>query len=267
MDWVDLFIGSEGTLGVVCEAELRLLPASGALLTGVIFFPSEVRSLEAVDAWRPVNGLRMLEFFDRGSLDLLRERFSEIPPAAVAAVLIEQEGAAIDDWVARLEAAGADLEASWVAESDSDRERFRVFRHALPEMVNDRMRRNGLMKLGSDYAVPVERSAEMMRHYHERLDREFPGRYVIFGHIGDAHVHVNLLPQGREAFERGRAAMLDLARQVVALGGTVSAEHGLGKRKAALLEIQYTREELDAMRAVKRRLDPHWLLCPGNLFP
>ena len=133
-------------------------------------------------------------------------------------------------------------------------------------MVNDRMRRNGLMKLGSDYAVPLARNAEMMRFYHERLEAEFPGEYVIFGHIGDAHVHVNLLPRGASEFDRGRELMLELARKAVALGGTVSAEHGLGKRKSALLGIQYGPAEIEAMKAVKRRLDPQWLLGRGNLF-
>jgi FAD/FMN-containing dehydrogenase len=106
----------------------------------------------------------------------------------------------------------------------------------------------------------------MMRHYRERLEAEFPGDYVIFGHIGDAHVHVNLLPPTPAGYERGRAVMLELARHAVSLGGTVSAEHGLGKRKAGLLAIQYTPGEIEAMKAVKRRLDPRWLLGRGNLF-
>ena len=90
--------------------------------------------------------------------------------------------------------------------------------------------------------------------------------YVIFGHIGDAHVHVNILPTSQAEFEAGQSLMLDFARHAVELGGTVSAEHGLGKRKAHLLELQYTPEQIEAMKAVKRRLDPHWLLNRGTLF-
>jgi len=123
------------------------------------------------------------------------------------------------------------------------------------------------MKLGTDFAVPVARNAEMLARYHEQLGQEFPGRYVVFGHIGDAHLHANILPRSQAEFDRGRQVILQLARDAVALGGTVSAEHGLGKRKAALLEIQYAPEHLEAMRAVKRRLDPQWLLGRGNLFP
>ncbi len=83
---------------------------------------------------------------------------------------------------------------------------------------------------------------------------------MIFGHIGDAHVHVNILPSSQEQFDAGQRLMLDFARHAVALGGTVSAEHGLGKRKAHLLEIQYTADQIEAMKEVKRRLDPDWLL-------
>lgn len=273
MDWIDLFCGSEGTLGVVTEADLRLLPAPPTLLAGVVFFAGDELLLPALDRWREtVTGARMFEYFDAGSLRMLRGRFPDVPAQAGAALLFEQElddeeTAEIEAWLDRLEAAGADLEGSWFATSDRDRERFRVFRHALPEMVNDTVRRNGFLKLGSDYAVPAARNGEMLARYRERLESTFAGRYVIFGHIGDAHLHVNILPESGEQFDLGRELMLEFARAAVRLGGTVSAEHGIGKRKADLLRIQYSAEEIEAMRAVKRRLDPHWLLGRGNLFP
>ena len=120
-----------------------------------------------------------------------------------------------------------------------------------------------IVEPGSDYAVPLDRNREMLAFYHERLKSL---DYVIFGHIGDAHVHVNILPNTEEEFKIGKSLMLEFARRAVALGGTVSAEHGLGKRKAHLLELQYTAEQIEAMKAVKRRLDPLWLLNRGNLF-
>lgn len=270
MDWVDLFVGSEGVLGVVTGAELKLLPEARALIAGVVFLPDDAAAVGAVDAWRGVGGLRMMEYFDRGSLDLLRARHPDIPSGTGAALLIEQEcddpGEEVDLWVERLEAVGGDIERSWFAEAGAERERFRRFRHGLPEAVNDMVRRRGLMKLGSDYAVPLACNAAMLAIYRERLEAEFAGRFVIFGHIGDAHVHVNLLPESAAEFERGRELMLELAREAVRLGGTVSAEHGLGKRKAELLRIQYSDTEIEAMRQVKRRLDPGWLLGRGNLF-
>lgn len=268
MDWVDLFIGSEGTLGIITEAELRLLPAPRDLLTGVVFFPGDDAALDAVDAWRSIDGLRMLEYFDGQSLALLRTRFDEIPPQAGAAILFEQESGSEESeaWLERLEAAKAFTEESWFAANDSDRERFRKFRHALPEMVNDIVRRNGCLKMGTDFAVPVERNREMLAFYRDRLQAEFPGQYVIFGHIGDAHVHANILPKSEAEAERAKHLIIEFARKAVQLGGTVSAEHGLGKHKRHLLEIQFTVEQIDRMRAVKRRLDPKGLLGRGNLF-
>lgn len=269
MDWIDLFTGSEGTLGVVTEARLRLLPAPAAVLGGVIFFPGDDLALDAVDHWRAASP-RMLEYFDAPSLALLRGRFAEIPAAARAAILFEQElaSAADDDiietWLARIEASHA-LGESWLAETPADRERFRRFRHALPELVNDTVRRNGTLKMGTDHAVPLNRNREMLAYYRRRLEQEFPERFVIFGHIGDAHVHVNILPS-REDAERASALLAEFAAHAVSLGGTVSAEHGLGKRKAHLLALQYAPEHLDAMRAVKRRLDPQTILGRGTLF-
>jgi len=269
MDWVDLFIGSEGTLAAVTEATLHLVKTPKDLMGGVCFFPSEDSALQAVEDWRPVTRLRMLEYFDRGSLLLLREKYDEIPPEAHAALLIEQEledDSELDAWVDRLEEAGAITEQSWFAAGDSDRERFRRFRHALPEAVNSTVRQRGLMKMGTDFAVPLDRSREMMAYYRKTLDPIFPGQYVIFGHIGDAHVHVNVLPKDAQEADLAKALITKMAKQAVALGGTVAAEHGLGKRKAHLLEIQYCRDEIEAMLRVKRHLDPQVLLGQGNLF-
>ncbi len=260
MDWIDLFAGSEGTLGIVLEAEVQLLPKPSDVLAGVIFLANDDAALDAVEAWRDLAGLRMIEYFDRNSLAFLRQRFPETPADAGAALLIEQESGDVDFW------ADHAPEDSWFADNDRDRERFRKFRHALPELVNDTVRRRGFLKLNSDYAVPLARNREMLAHYHAGLG-ERALDYVIFGHIGDAHVHVNILPSSQEQFETGQRLMLDFARHAVSLGGTVSAEHGLGKRKAHLLKIQYTPDQIQAMKDVKQRLDPHWLLNRGNLFP
>lgn len=269
MDWLDLFIGSEGTLGVVTEATVRLVKTPGDILAGVIFFERDADALRAVDSWRPIPLLRMLEYFDAGSLELLRQKNDGIPAQARAALLIEQEicdEAGMDAWEQRLESSNALAEQSWFAATDNERERFRRFRHGLPEAVNNTIRQRGLQKMGTDFAVPVSRNAVMMAFYRERLEAEFPGQYVIFGHIGDAHVHVNLLPADGAEMERAKALMVEFARKAVSLGGTVGAEHGLGKRKAHLLEIQYTAGQIEAMKAVKRRLDPNWLLGQGTLF-
>jgi len=266
MDWVDLFCGSEGTLGVTLEAEVALLPLPEELFSGVIFFASDEQALAAVSAWRSVDELRMMEYADKNSLELLRGRYPEIPKQAQAALLIEAEGDDVEGWEARLAETGALTEASWFAVGAKDRERFRGFRHSLPELVVDTMRRRGFLNMGTDYAVPIARNGEMLAFYRERLDRELPGHYLIFGHIGDAHVHVNMMPATQAEADTATGLLREFAAHAVSLGGTVSAEHGLGKRKAKLLELQYSQEEIEVMRQMKRRLDPQWLLGKGTLF-
>jgi len=269
MDWIDLFTGSEGTLGVVIEARLRLLPAPPTVLAGVVFFADDDSALDAVEHWRATTQARMLEYFDAPSLELLRSRFPEIPSEARAAILFDQElpsedDPEIDEWLVRIEASHA-LTDSWFAISAADRERFRRFRHALPELVNDTVRRAGALKMNTDYAVPLAANREMLAYYRCRLEEEFPGRYVIFGHIGDAHVHVNLFSSPDDP-EKATGLILEFAGKAVELGGTVSAEHGLGRRKAHLLKLQYAPDQLEAMRAVKRRLDPENILGRGVLW-
>jgi len=253
MDYVDLFIGSEGTLGVVTEAELQLLPAPGEILGGVVFFPTEEAALDAVDRWRPTPGLRMLEFLDSRSIKLM-----ELPYGA--AVLLEIEGEF------NLDMTGALENESWFGSSVADRERFRRFRHRLPERIHERLRRGGFVVLATDYAVPLERNRDILAIYRNVLAQNFGDKFVMFGHIGDAHVHTEVLPETHQEWQRATDIAVELAKEVVAMGGTVGAEHGLGKRKAHLLPIQYSKTEIEAMRSVKSRFDPQQLLGQGNLF-
>lgn len=270
MDWIDLFAGSEGTLGVILEAELTLLPNPPELLNGIVFFSSDEAAIDAVEAWRPIPGLRMLEYADSPSLALIREKFSSLPTSAQACVIVEQivdSEDTVEQWVDRLEQQHAMAEESWFGSNEADRERFRAFRHALPERVIQLVRQMGFPKLGSDFAVPIESNREMLAYYRQQIANRFPAPFCIFGHIGDAHVHVNLFPSSEDLIAEGKRLMEDFARKSVSLGGTVAAEHGLGKRKRAFLPLQYSPAEIEAMQDVKRRLDPKWLLGRGNLFP
>jgi len=259
MDLVDLIVGSEGTLGLVTEAELQLLPAPGERLGGVVFLKSEEAAMDAVERWRPTPGLNMIEYIDQASLQMM-----DVPHKAALMIELEAEGE--DGEPADIDMTGALESDSWFAMSATDRERFRAFRHSLAEKANERIRRTGFTKIGTDYAVPLDKSRDMMKAYRTALDAAFPGKYVIYGHIGDAHVHANAFPESKEQFEYGKAVMTDLARVAVSLGGTVGAEHGLGKRKTHLLEIQYPPDQIEAMKNVKRRFDPEWLLGRGTLF-
>jgi FAD/FMN-containing dehydrogenase len=270
LDWVDLLAGSEGTLGIITEAELKLFPEPPAILSGIVFFPSEELALDAVDVWRPIPGLRLLESMDTRALNFLRPKYTEMSPQARAALMIEQDLASEEDpevdlWTERLAAQSALEDDSWFGFTAADRERFRMFRHDLPAMTVDQGRRSGA-KFSTDFAVPLDRNREMYNYYRQRCEETFPARYTIFGHIGDANVHVNLLPRGPEDAKRAEDLMEDFARKVLSLGGTVAAEHGIGKQKTNLLKLMYSADEIDGMKEVKRRLDSKWLLGQGTIF-
>ena len=126
--------------------------------------------MEAVERWRPTPGLNMIEYIDRGSL-----KMADIPQQA--ALMIEIEGDAELDMTGALES------ESWLATSAADRERLRLFRHSFPEKANERIRRTGFVKLGTDYAVPLDKNREMLAIYRRVMDQEAPGRYIIFAHM------------------------------------------------------------------------------------
>lgn len=271
VEWIDLLSGSEGTLGIVTQLEVKLLPEPAAILSGVVFFPADEYALDAIEEWRSVPELRLLEYMDAPALDLLRPTYPEVPRDARAALLIEQnleseDDTEVDAWTLRLTKLHAFEGESWFGLRAQDRVRFRDFRHTLPSIVTDMARRNGFSKFSTDLAVPIVRNRELHAYYKQRCDAILPGKFTIFGHAGDANNHINLLPVTREEADAGEKLMYEFAEYVVGLGGTVAAEHGIGKNKTDLLKLMYLPSEIEAMKDVKRRLDPFWLLGQGTIF-
>lgn len=307
MDLIGLFIGSEGTLGVTAEIELRLLPAPESIWGVMAFFPSEQKAIKFV---RYVRGERVnvssaaaapkpaipdtaaaskptaIEYFNHKSLELLRKQkainpaFSQIPempPEFYTAVYVEYHGDSDDEVGDKvleaselLELCGGSEDTVWIAAAPREMERLLFFRHAVPEAVNllidDRRRKNpGLTKLSTDMAVPDSRLEQVMDLYNRKLE-ETGLESVMFGHIGNNHIHVNILPNSCDEYEKGRGLYLEWAREVIKMGGTVSAEHGIGKLKAELLKEMYGEEGIEQMLAVKRLFDPAGLLNKGSLF-
>jgi D-lactate dehydrogenase (cytochrome) len=286
MDPIDLFIGSEGTLCVVSEVDLRIIPLPSAIWGITAFLPAPESALEFVARLKSAeHPAAAIEFFDGRALDLLRRQkstnpaFASIPDlprrwnTAVYAeyhgedAYVEEAAAEMSDLMVK---SGGDGDATWVASDAHELLRLKQFRHAVPESVNlliDERRRTEptLTKLGTDLAVPDGHLADVMAMYQEGLSR-VGLEFVIFGHIGNNHVHVNILPRNLAEYDHGKALYLEWARRVVAMGGTVSAEHGIGKLKAALLREMYGEEGIRQMRAVKTAFDPGWVLNPGNLF-
>ena len=169
-----------------------------------------------------------------------------------------------------MEGAGSSRAWTWVGRTDVDRERQRLFRHAVPESVNlmiDERRKTDptITKLGSDMSVPDDRLLDVMALYRSTLAEEGL-ESAVWGHIGDNHLHVNVLPRNAEDHARGKVLFERWAAEVSAMGGAVSAEHGVGKLKRAFLLPMYGEEGVRSMAATKRALDPEGLLGRGNLF-
>ena len=283
MDALDLFIGSEGTLGVITEIETALLFKPENVLSGVVFFKREENLLEFVREARSLSfatresgeprgvDARALEYFDSESLKFLRPAYALVPQWAEGAIFFEQETcAATEDelmtaWLALLERHEALVDDSWFAANEHDRQRVREFRHALPVLVNEWLAHHHQRKVSTDMAVPDEEFAGMLRFYKELL-RASRLQYVIFGHIGDNHVHVNILPRDDAEAELARQLYKKFITRAVEVGGTVSAEHGIGKLKREYLRDLYGDEHLCEMAALKRAFDPAGILGRGNIF-
>jgi len=274
---LDLLIGHEGTLGVVTRARLRLLPAPQAVLSLFAFFPDDeavVRFVETAraDAVRaravPVTPgplqPRALEYFDANALRLARTRAPDIPDAARAAVLIEVEHEGeppYDPWLGALEDSGAMVDDTIVADDTKGLRKLHAIRHAIPASVNEQVVRNGMPKVGTDFAVPDAVLSDVLARY-----RAVEMPHVCFGHIGDNHLHLNLLPDSADALARARQLYVELARYAVSRGGTVSAEHGIGKIKRGLLAEMVGDEVVHRFRALKAAVDPNWVLGRGTLL-
>jgi D-lactate dehydrogenase (cytochrome) len=283
MDALDLFIGSEGTLGVITEIEAQLLPEPENVLSGVVFFKTEEHLLAFVREARAASlhararyetdeiDARALEYFDDESLRFLQQKYALIPRWATGAVFFEQETTVANEeslmgkWLSLLEQHSTLLDDSWFATTEPDRRRIREFRHQLPVLVNEWLARHGQRKISTDMAVPDAAFPNMLRYYKETLSASRL-QYVIFGHIGDNHVHVNIMPRDEDEAVRARSLYLEFARRAVSAGGTISAEHGIGKLKRDYLRLLYTDEHLHEMAALKRAFDPACILGRGNIF-
>jgi D-lactate dehydrogenase (cytochrome) len=163
----------------------------------------------------------------------------------------------------------SNLSNSWSGYENREISRIKHFRHALPENVNSiiatrKQQFPEIHKLGTDICVPEKYFRKMMDDYHTIL-RNSKLDYVIFGHIGENHVHVNILPKNMEELKIGEKLYEKFAKRAVEYGGSISAEHGIGKIKTEFLKFMYNPKDLDEMRLIKKKLDPLLILNYGNI--
>lgn len=285
-DLVDLFVGSEGTLGVVSEVTFRLMPAGESRLMFLQCLATPPQAFALVDAIRRDPRLRTtaLEFLDARSHELARETgkpevarvLAHAPPGSCSIFAEfgydDEAGleATIEGVVAHVAAAGGDEAAGLAGVDDQVRRDILAFRHAVPERINAtiarrRERHPALHKIATDMAVENQDLGWVYDLYSKTLTGAGLD-HAIFGHVGNNHFHVNILPRDESELQRAKVIYGEFARALVARGGCVAAEHGIGRIKKHLLPVQYGEPVLEVMRAAKRWLDPDWRLNPGVLI-
>jgi D-lactate dehydrogenase (cytochrome) len=303
MDLIDLFIGSEGTLGVITTVTFRTLFPIPAAALALVPCRSEPDALALVAELRAEPGVAAIEHMDRRCLEILHEDGADrrcdvqLPDGTTLALLVQMElppGTTEADAFTQIEGSlsetGPDTSLTRVCRL---LHRHRVFddtqmalpgnvrraeqlialREAVPAGVNQRVGRAQetidprIAKTAADMIVPFERFGEMMDIYRDG----FASRgldFAVWGHISDGNVHPNVIPRSYVDVERGKEAILFFGREVARLGGCPLAEHGVGRSpvKQTLLRELYGEDGVEQMRRVKRALDPGWKLAPGVIF-
>lgn len=277
-DLVDWFVGSEGTLGVILEAELALLPLPAWVIGLSIPFPAESDALAFVIAARESVTLapRCLEFLDAGALAIARTAAQDPAWATSAQALIytELSGAdgdepPLDAWLELAAAHHAADDDIRVYEGESALRDARRLRHAVPATMHERAaphRANGGRRVSTDWAVPYHRLGDALAASRIAVESRGLMQPVTFGHAGNGHPHQNFVARDAVELERITDAVGETLRSVIALGGTVAAEHGIGKIKSRWLPLQMSATQQAMMRAVKHELDPLNLLARGNIL-
>lgn len=270
-DLTQLLVGSEGTLAIITEIVLRLVPRPQVQETIRAAFVSVEAAVAAVDAM--LRGRVMpatLELVDRTCLDAVAAYLGEAmaPPGTAAVLLIEVDGfgEAVAEEARRVEASCRDSGATEVlraADEEARRDLWRLRREISPALG-----RLAPAKFNHDLVVPRGRVPQLF-HLVERAAEVSGLKVNGFGHAGDGNIHVNIFADpGRPGdLERVKVAERVLFQGVVALEGSLSGEHGIGFTKAPYLGLQLSPEVIDLMKRVKRAFDPNGILNPGKIFP
>jgi D-lactate dehydrogenase len=269
-DLTRLLIGSEGTLAIVTQATLKLTPLPEARRTLQAVYNSVRAAAAAVSRLmaQPVTPCA-LEFMDAQAIEMIRSYSrAELPQEAGALLMIEldEPEAAMDAAVAKITAAarGEGLLSLTAAKTKDEAAALWATRKAL----SPALRNIAPNKLNEDVVVPVSRIPELIDGL-EKLSREFGIPIVNFGHAGNGNIHVNLLYDTQDP-QQERNALPCLSRVfdlVLALGGTLSGEHGIGMAKRDYINRAIDPVTLDLMRAIKRQFDPRGILNPDKIFP
>jgi glycolate oxidase len=269
-DLVGLFVGSEGMLGVVTEATLRLLPLPSARASLSAGFPTIESAAGAVQGILQSGFLpSALEIADRFTLEAAREHLAKrIVPQGEAHLLIDLDGqeqsvrSELEALTAQLRSLGALTVENAFGEIEC--ERLWNLRRGFSESL----KATGLTKLNQDVTVPRGRIVELVR-FADQLQQRFGFPVACFGHAGDGNIHVNIMvenPDDTQVQKKMDAALDELFSQVISWGGAITGEHGIGLAKKRWWPAAVTKENLKLHQTIKGALDPSRILNPGKFL-
>lgn len=269
-DLTKLIVGSEGTLGVITEAILRLYPKPQATKTLMALFD------DIVDAGRAISNIlsagiipAKLEIMDKASVEAVEAyRPSGLPTNIDALILIELDGhpEAINDEISRVNDVCIKENARKVQIAQTNEDAARLWQAR--KLVSPAIVRIKPTKISEDATVPRSKIPEMFERL-KQIRQKYNVDLVVFGHAGDGNLHPNIIADERDAEEMQRVekAVEEIFQAAIELGGTLSGEHGIGILKAPFMEMELGAVGVDMMKRIKRAWDPNDILNPGKIFP
>ncbi|MFH0733319.1 MAG: FAD-binding oxidoreductase [bacterium] len=277
MDVIDLFIGSEGTLGFIYEIKVKLLPYPERFFSTILFFENLDNSLQFINNLVKLSKTdsiikpSAIEFFDEKSLSFLKEDFPQIPIDKKAAVWIEQDSTNLDFdnifnlYIQLFDKYNINLDTAWVANNNPELVLFQNFRHAVSAKVSEYIVKHNLTKVGTDLAVPLD---NFYSFYTQSICivNSAGINYVAYGHFGNSHLHLNMLPINNQQLNAAKQIYMDLNKLALFFKGTISAEHGIGKLKTNYLLLMYGEDVIKKFAEIKKVFDPNLILCIGNII-
>jgi glycolate oxidase len=266
----DLMIGSEGTLGVITKAAIKLIPKPEKSWMAMFAFKSEAAALKTVVAlFKAGISPSILEFLDRQSVGCAEAHTGKVVfegHSRSSILLVELDGSAGElrkQRKALLEFMEGRAVATREARSEAAAEKLWQVRRTCSQSMFSLAD----TKLNEDVVVPIQKQAELIR-YTLQLKKEIGLATPTFGHAGDGNLHVHIMydrSSGADA-RKAKAGIKKLMQKVVDLGGVITGEHGIGLAKAPFMSMQHSQSEIAAMRSVKAALDPQGILNPGKIF-
>jgi glycolate oxidase len=267
-DLASLIVGSEGTLGVITECTLRLIPQPAAVQTALVSFDGLAKASHAITAVLSSGVVpRTLELLDHHALAAVRAKTpGRFPENAGALLILETDGSSEERAFEDLErAASVCLDRGaldvLVAQDQAQREKIWEPRRVLSMTLTE----SAPKKISEDIVVPRSLIPALLEQV-TRISEKHRIRVATYGHAGDGNLHVNVLFD-EPSTERAHLAVEEIMRSTIALGGTISGEHGIGLTKRDFLPLEHEPAKIELQRALKRTLDPAGILNPGKILP